>query len=263
MHSKKKYDVIVTGDSRVYRGVAPASLSEELGGLEVLNFGFSSAGYNATMYHAINDKMSSGLSQKMVILGITPYSLTKKAQENSHYSQEKLRDQKDVFLRRYINPLLHFFDPIKPTDILYNTDSIPGYHEKFQKDGWVASYKTPSDPSAALEPYVKNFHNNLVKEKVLFELGDQVKKWTDQGVVVFAFRVPSSREMEKLENEISGFDTKQVIQVIENSGGMWLKLDNIYDYNSYDGSHLDEISAISFSKYLGSFIRGELKRNKE
>ena len=53
VHAKTKYNVIVAGDSRVYRGIASRVISEELDGLKVLNFGFSSGGLNTEIFNEI------------------------------------------------------------------------------------------------------------------------------------------------------------------------------------------------------------------
>jgi hypothetical protein len=259
VHANKRYNVIISGDSRVYRGVDPKSVSIELGDLKVLNFGFSSAGFNNYMYKEINKRILQSSDTKIIILGITPYSLTAKAQENSHYKQEKERDPDDIFIRRYVNPVFHFFDPIKPTDLLFNSDTISGYHENFRKDGWVASYRIPSDSLYALSRYRKNFKNNTVQPEIVHQLSAQIKKWVKDGIKVFAMRIPSSQAMEILENEISGYNENTVMKEIESAGGQWLHFENKFDYTSYDGSHLSQESAVIFSKDLGKTLKIKLE----
>jgi hypothetical protein len=259
VHANKRYNVIISGDSRVYRGVDPKSVSMELGGLKVLNFGFSSCGFNKYMYREINKRILQRSDTKIIILGITPYSLTTKAQENAHYKQEKDRNPKDIFVRRYVNPFFHFFDPIKPTDLIFNSDTLSGYHESFRNDGWVASYKTPADSMYALNRYRKNFKNNTVQPDIVHQLSVQIKKWVEDGVNVFAMRVPSTQAMEILENEISGYNENNVMKEIEDAGGRWLNFENRFDYNSYDGSHLSKEAAIIFSKDLGRTLKIKLQ----
>ncbi|MDB4270987.1 hypothetical protein N9896_02715, partial [bacterium] len=205
VHAKTKYNVIVAGDSRVYRGIASRVISDELDGLKVLNFGFSSGGLNTEIFNEIEKRLAKE-DKTIIVLGITPYSLTPKAQLNEHFKQEKERDRKEVFRRRFVSPVIHFFDPIKPTDIIFNKDEQKGYYERFHKDGWVASLKIPLDSNAALKSYRKNFKENKVSKEVLQKVYKRVAEWKREGFNIFAFRLPTSKGMLLLENEISGFN---------------------------------------------------------
>ena len=254
VHSKKTYDVVISGDSRVYRGIDPSKISEGLEGLEVLNFGFSSGGHNPLIFREVEKKFNIKAKNKIVVLALTPYSLTPKAQENGHFKQEKNRDQKEVFLRRYVNPALNFFDPIKPTDFIYANDTTQGYYEKFRPDGWVESKKIPFNNRAALKSYVKDFENNHVSKAVVDQMLLQVKLWVSQGIYVFAIRMPTTKEMELLENELSGYKENKIRNDFEEAGGRWISYEDRYDFTSYDGSHLDGESAKLFSEYIGKKI---------
>ena len=87
----------------------------------------------------------------------------------------------------------------------------------------------------------------------------QIRTWEKAGIQVFAFRVPSSVEMEVLENSISGYNNEQVRNAIEMSGGEWLSIPNKESYHSYDGSHLHHNSAILLSEELGKQLKNKLK----
>lgn len=251
VHSEKSYDVIVTGDSRVYRGIDPNAVSKALNGATALNFGFSSGGHNPFIFNAIEKRLDKNSEHKMIVLGLTPYSLTKKAQDNAHFRQEYERDKKEVLLRRYVNPALSFFDLIRPTDIIYVNDTTQGYYERFRNDGWVESKKIPYNDKAALKIYVKDFNNNRIDKEVIEQVLAQVKKWANQGIQVFAMRMPTTKEMESLENELSGYEEEDLKIRFEKAGGHWINYKKRYGYTTYDGSHLDGPSAESFSSYLG------------
>jgi len=60
-----------------------------------------------------------------------------------------------------------------------------------------------------------------------------------------------------LENEISGFNEKEVKQRLNKIGVHWIMLKN-EDYLSYDGSHLHYDSALKLSQLLGQKIKGAL-----
>ena len=259
VHGSAVYELVFAGDSRVYRGVNPEAVSRELNGKTVLNFGFSSAGFSEHLFGEIEKRLDKNADKPVIVLGITPYSLTPRAQENQHLLQEKQRPGNEVFERRYIRPWLHYFDPIKPEELINYQPDAPGYYEEFRDDGWVASRKIPSDPEAALTPYVKNFTGNRVSETVMKKLFQQVREWTKEGIAVFALRMPSTLKMEKLEDSISGFSEGIVIDGINRSGGIWIPAGDRYDYRSYDGSHLQRESASDFSSELGAAIKQELE----
>lgn len=252
VHSDKSYDIIISGDSRVYRGIDPSSISKALNGISVLNFGFSSGGHNQFIFNEIEKRLNEKTEQKIIILSLTPFSLTNKAQDNAHFLQEHERDPNEVLLRRYVNPALSFFDPIMPTDVIHAKGSNYGYYESFRRDGWVESRKIPYNNKAALKSYQKNFKNNRIDNDVVRIVLSQVKRWTDQGINVFALRMPTTEEMETLENELSGYSEETLKKRFEKAGGRWINYENRYGYPSYDGSHLDGNAAKLFSANLGS-----------
>jgi len=259
VHSNKKYNVIFEGDSRFYRGIDPKSVSEELNGAKVLNFGFSSGGHNKLVFNEVSKRLSNSGDFKVVVLGLTPYSLTPKAQENNHYLQEFERSEDEVFKRRYLNPFLKFFDPIKPSEFIKLSDTIIGYHEKFKSDGWVESYKIPYNSEAALPGYVKDFKNNLVSEEVIKDMLNQVSIWNQNDILVVGLRMPTTYKMEALENELSGYKEEELKKRFIKMGGHWIDIPNRYSYSSYDGSHLIDTSAIDFSKFIGRYINNTLQ----
>lgn len=264
VHSSKKYNVVFEGDSRFYRGIDPKSVSKEIDGFKVLNFGFSSGGHNDMVFEAVSQKLDMSHKTKIVVLGLTPYSLTPKAQENKHYQQELNRTKDEVFKRRFLTPFLKFFDPIKPTAFFKMTsrDTVSGYHEKFRDDGWVESFKIPYNSEAALSVYARDFDENKVSDNVTENLLNQIHLWTSQNIKVFALRMPTTRKMEELENNISGYNERILKKAVNGKGGFWIDIPNKYGYSSYDGSHLMDTSAINFSRFVGKEIARKLREIK-
>lgn len=258
VHSNKTYDVIFEGDSRFYRGIDPKSVSKELSGAEVLNFGFSSGGHNKLIFEAVDKRLSESDDVKVIVLGLTPYSLTPKAQENQHYLQEIERPSNEVFKRRFLTPFLKFFDPVRPSEFIQLTDTVKGYHEKFRPDGWVESYKIPYNPEAALPGYVKDFKENEVSEKIVQELLQQVSFWVENDIMVFGLRMPTTYKMEELENRLSGYKESELKENFIKAGGQWIDIPNRYEYSSYDGSHLIDTSAMDFSRFVGRQIKNKI-----
>jgi hypothetical protein len=79
-------------------------------------------------------------------------------------------------------------------------------------------------------------------------------------VEVLAFRVPTTVQMEAIEDEMSGFDEDAVARGIEDAGGTWITFENRFGYFSHDGSHLHYKAARSFSRDLALALNRVLNR---
>jgi len=255
-HTKEKFNILVAGDSRIYRGISPWVIENELPGNDVLNFGYSSLGYTDYIFKYINEKLDTSNNRPVVIvLGITPYSFTPDAGMNNHHYQELSRTKSDVYQRRYINPLLSVFDPVKPDRLLKSKkNDSSGFFVYYEYRGWVSSDIRPYDTTAALASYQKVFNENQVTAEMKNNLLEQVKKWTNKGYYIFGFRVPSTYHMVQLENELSGYREIEFQKSFSEAGGIYLKFENKY-YQSYDGSHLNRESAIKLSAQLADSIK--------
>jgi len=244
-----KHNVVIYGDSRTYRGVNP-SLVIKNQNLSAFNYGFTSAGYNDSIYHFLDERISKK-KEPIVLLGITPYSLTKEASQTKFYFQEKNRGEYDKFQRLYLDKHLTFFDRIKIEEYLFSNRLI--VKQEFNIDGWVSSQRAFIDTLDGLNAYKNIFNNNQVSNNIINSLMAQVKKWTLQGVKVFGFRPPTCVSMENLENTKSGFNENKFIQQFVKNGGKWLEID-LNGYQTYDGSHLNKESADKLSDQLNQLI---------
>ena len=74
-------DILLVGDSRVYRGLSPAAMAAVLKGSKILNFGYSSAGFEPFFLDAAVKKLSAK-GKRILVLGVTPHSLTAIAAQN-------------------------------------------------------------------------------------------------------------------------------------------------------------------------------------
>ena len=254
-----KFDALICGDSRVYRGVSSEVVASHLAGYKMFNFGYSSGSYSSFMLDQIEKHIDPN-GAPILILGITPYSLTDKAALDEHIKQELRRKKEEILEYLYLQPLKNFVEPIDLNELLTNKndESTVKYNQKFHNnDGWVASSKIPSNPSAALGEYARDFENNKVSSIVIAGLMNRISIWTLKGYKVYGFRPPTTQAMEALEIEKGGFNEQEFVTLLKRSGGKWLHF-NSRSYVSYDGSHLEEQSAISFSHDLGRVIESDL-----
>jgi hypothetical protein len=252
-HATDKYNCVVCGDSRVYRGVSPQEMEDHLDGLTVVNLGYSSGSYSNFMMDRMEERLDKSTSPKVLVLGITPYSLTPKASLDGQVKQELARKKEEIFESMYLQPFQLFFEPY---EIKWKKGEVEPvrYDQEFFNNGWVASDKIPHDPMAAIEEYTKDFTGNVVSQLVIDTLMTRVQRWQQQGIVVVGMRPPTTPQMVKLEQEMSGFDEAMFSRRFGEAGGVWLEFP-IEEYSSYDGSHLDKKSAIRFSATLAERVK--------
>lgn len=249
------FDVVVVGDSRVNRGVSPAAMQATLPGKKVANFGFSGAGLAGEYLAALPRLLTPTATPPVIVLGITPRSLTPVAAGNHEYwAWERTRPIERWGLAR-LSDVLFFLTPENPV-LLFGRPvaGAPRYEQEAHETGWLAANRIPPDPDASLEEYVELFAKTQVSDQLVRELVASVAQWHQRGIRVFAFRPPTTRSMIDLENARSGFGESAIRQSLENAGAQWLDVEND-SYPTFDGNHLTSDGAIRFSTDLGTILR--------
>ena len=170
VHSGKKYNLVVAGDSRVYRGVSTDIIGEELN-MASINLGFSAAGFNNTMYDLINKKLTNKPGN-IIILGITPFSLTDRAMENGHINKVLNLKIEEVIEYLHLSKLKNLFVPTNPIKLwkrLFNKG--PNQNNYIQKvnvnEGWVASNYIKPNQYFALKPFKKTSRDIKISKTIL------------------------------------------------------------------------------------------------
>lgn len=254
VYTKQKYDVIIAGDSRIYRGVSARIVGNKLN-LKTLNLGFSSGGHSTLLFNLIDKHLNMKSPDKTIILGITPASLTNRAGNNGHIKRILNRKKEEVIEYEYLFPVKLFFAPTTPYKIRKKLRKRKSndYRQEFNiEDGWVASWYDTPIPYRALESYKDKFTKMKVENNIIKNLYKQTKKWKSQGIKVYGFYIPSSKNMNELEKNVAAFDIKKFLKGFINAGGYWINIES--NYFSYDGSHLEKESAIRLSEELAEKI---------
>lgn len=252
-----KYNVVIMGDSRVYRGVSPEIIEMHLPGLKVLNFAFSNGGLNPTMFNAAEKKLVHNNKQKIIVLGISANAISGYSAQNQQYQQELNRPREEIFERIYFNPLRYWFSATSPEKLknhFSEQEETAFYRNTYFMNGYVESDKFPVDTMEAIPSYTKDFTNYKVKPENLQVLFNQVKEWTDDGIIVVGFVPPVSQPMKMLEDTLGLFDEAAIKAGFENVSGKWIDL-NPANYKTYDGSHLTIESAQNLSIKIGEEIQ--------
>ncbi len=252
----KNFNMVIYGDSRVYRGINPQKFREVFPSMDVINLGYSSGGINKEMLEFAYSKLSSK-DKKIIVLGITPFSLTEKARENKHFHQEYYRPKGEVWERKFIYPFLTAFEPfdINPFSKKNN------YVQKYHPSGWVESYKIQADTLFALPSYRKQLSETVISSTSIEELRNFITEKSKKGDLIFGFRPPTPKSMETLEDNLTGMTKEKMKEIFDKSGGVWLSIPNRNKYLSYDGSHLHFNAANKLSLFLAKQIKSYLKQH--
>jgi hypothetical protein len=252
-----KYNVVLMGDSRVYRGLSPEIIESHLPEMKVLNFGYSNGGLNPTMFDAAEKKLAKNEKPKIIVLGISANAITGYSAENQQYKQELIRPREEIFERIYFNPVRYWFSatsPEKLRDYFSVKKETNYYRNTYFMNGYVESDKFPTDTTEAIQYYIDDYTNYKVTPENLEALFNQVKKWTSSGIVVVGFVPPVSQPMQMLEDSLGLFDIPNIKEGFKYASGFWIEL-NPLNYKTYDGSHLTIESAKALSNKIGGDLR--------
>jgi hypothetical protein len=251
-------DAVFAGDSRVYRSVAPFEFARHSPFTTVRNFAFSGNGYSETYLQATRRVLDDNVAKRLVVLGITPHSLTESAVRDNGFVQWHKIDSKERIKSQLFGPYLYPLRPVWPelVDLFRFATGRRAikFRYVYHEDGWVASERHPVDTEAAIPDARRSFRNNQISPRVVNGVLDACRTWTAEGIRVVAFRPPTTRSMRALEDTLSGFDEKAFDEQWTQAGCQWLQVPAEHEWTIYDGSHLSADSAIDFTRYLAREI---------
>ncbi|MEO5376960.1 MAG: hypothetical protein H7832_04140 [Magnetococcus sp. DMHC-6] len=249
------YDILFLGDSRTLCGIDPIQIEKQLPGVQALNFAFSGGGLNPELYQLAQEKIRPGPGNRMVVLGITPQSLTKHALDNHHYHDLQKKQEWWWMRTLHLYGLHGIFEPFK-LPLLVNTlklmlsgKEVPKSFQEFHPGGWLALWAIPPQPGRNIAIYDQKFVNNPILPELEEALFAQTKEWHKKGWQIISFRPPAEPDLIHLEMVKSHFNEQKFIQKFQEAGGVWLNFTS-GTYHTYDGDHLEKKSAIQFSQDL-------------
>jgi|GEM_PF-499281 len=248
-------DMAVIGDSRILQGISPQAMRKMLVDYRVLNFGFFGTGYSPEYLFAGKNLLDPKSKKKIILLGITPHSLTPEAVKSNGWLFRKKQYQKANIIKRRLGCLDQLVSPLKikeSLDLFKIKREDRQYFSENTPAGWSGVIR-PVIPDDALRSYKLAFINNRTGTHIVDEIIDATHKWGREGINVYAFRPPTSSEMVELEDSLSGFDEKSFRNRFEGAGGIWIDV-NPSQYSTYDGSHLNRYGAEKLSLELARKI---------
>jgi len=243
-----EFDMVFVGDSRVYRGIAASTTgksafpSEEV---KAFNYGFSSLGITPDVLKDAASKLSP-TGKKILVIGVSRPNLAPAAQkENGYLDLQKLNAWERT------NALM-----FAGVEARFRLKKGSNYISKPQADGWVWSKKTPEKQDEFTKESAKLPETERVSPEVLDRLEKSIAEFSQQGIKVFAVRLPTTQGMFEVERDRLGWDEQMVRAKVEAGGGTWISAPPYAEeFHCYDGSHLRHDGAEAFSKWLGERMR--------
>jgi hypothetical protein len=255
-HWQAVADVVLAGDSRTTIGLSPEAVATHVEDARIVNFGFEASVFTPEYLKGIEEVLDPASPRKIIVLGTTPLSVTRAGRNQNSFVENRRRPVAGT-LTRILDPVEWNLRRMDTSDLkaffFGQLNSFSEYHS----DGWVARWQVRDSPTKELAAYRKLFAGNTVDTTLQNGLCDQVRRWTQGGIRVYAFRPPTTADMVDLENQRSGFDEAAFVRQFQAAGGRWLIVRQV-GYRTYDGSHLSRDGAIQFSGDLAELIRQDL-----
>lgn len=254
-------DIVLAGDSRTCSGVSPRVVAEAFPGQRILNFSFDNVAFSPEYLAGVEAVLDPASRRKVVVLGLTPHSLTGRSADRFGFVQKKEGRRRGLVHRlRNLQPVWLYYvtEPIpldKALSMIFTSWRVTRHERKYWPDGWVASRLTPERPEEGFAAADRWYKEGRAQPWAAEPLLEKVKFWRAAGIAVFGFRPPTSKELAATEDRLSGFDEAAFARRFEAAGGRWLAFPS-GAYHTYDSSHLDREAAVAFSRALGRSLVG-------
>jgi hypothetical protein len=256
-------DLVAAGDSRVYMGISPAVIERHLPGARVVNFGFSAVGYSPDYLAAVERVLDGSAAERIILLGVTPHSLTPNACRRSGFTDTRERaTRQDATCLELEARFGRFFErvPLDDTvDRMLGVRTAGQYLTRYHADGWMEILRAHRDPELAIRLWEGDpkVHDNPVDPNVVQRLVAAVRRWTAAGIRVYGFRPPISAAMCRIEQTLAPFDEAAFVRRFQAAGGRWIDVAP-ERYPTYDGHHLHRDVAVRLSGDLAAHILATL-----
>lgn len=249
-------DAVITGDSRIVTGLSPAEMQKTLAGRRILNYGFAGNWYSREYLEAVEKVLDPHSNKRTIIMGITPYSLTKRTKVKGHFLGLKQQSKQDAYLNIHFAALINFVEPMSFRDALlglFSSLSSKRTRREYSADGWLAVNRQPRGERREVKRYKQIYEEQLVCDENIKNVLDFTSRWRKKGIRVYGFQPPTCQQMLELETRVSGFNKAEFVKAFEAAGGIWIEVDQCH-YYSFDGSHLEDRAALEFSIDLAQRI---------
>lgn len=263
VNSRGTADIVFVGDSRVLHGISPSAMQSTLPGRRILNLGFRSVPLNDSYLAFSASSLDPDCKQPIIAIAVSANSFTPRSLRDNGYAAELWRVGEEppltwpwlVWIQRKLKPL-----SLRETlRLVRHPRSRSGHYDDCHHGGWIAADMLPEDPQSAELLYRKRFIQNEVDSSVIVQSLDFVQACEANGIIVLGYRVPTTDAILEIESSLSGFDYDAYERRFKESGGHWLTVEQT-GLKTYDGSHLNSLSAQEFSKRIAKAIQELMKQ---
>jgi hypothetical protein len=239
-YGKQKYNVLLMGDSRTYMDVSPKILREYVPNVSIYNFAFSGGRINGQLLQEALRRLKEN-GKRVLVFSCTSCSLM--SVRNKHFFSIKESPMVPFLLPSSFIPTKNYNER--------RVSTSPGF-------GYLDQNVNRNEDFAlrSYESYRREFLSRPFRPSD-FEHFVQNLKWCERNnIKVVAYRIVSCREMDELEDKLSGVDWNKIKQAVLDEGFIWLErppsplLEQIEEH-CYDGSHLNTGGSQMFSHWLG------------
>jgi hypothetical protein len=257
-------NLVAAGDSRTTLSIDPDQLVKNKK-FRGVNFGFNGNALSENYLNKIN-MLLSPRKPNVIVFGITPHMFVPHAFKDNEFLHYKPPSIGERIFSWSFGSKWHTFSIMTVNEIRYYLTGgdfqLPMKMIR-HSNGWLAASENNSDDeSKTLKDYERHFQFGPVKPDVMQQFFDRVKKWSSKGIVIIGFRPPTTENMVKLENRLSGFDESEFVQKFEQAGGYWINVPQYNVYRCYDGSHITAGSAKDLSDKLCAEICSRIPQLK-
>lgn len=255
---RNRFNIAAAGDSRTLIGISPKTMQSFLPGYTIGNLGFAALVYSQDYLDYVRASLREQVPVKIIVLGFSPRSLLQKERQDCFFYKWKNANRMPFMteLNKNSGWLRSLFREIGVDDL--KIDFNPADSSRWLmiclESGWVASRYFPERPNGSRGTYRAAFLRNQIAENLLETIYKNTAVWTREGIKVFGVRIPASRGLMMIENQISGFDEAKIRHRFEQSGGIWL-FPPADELITHDGSHLRYDSAVYYSQNLANELK--------
>lgn len=249
-------DLVIFGDSRAASSLLPEVLGEALPGVRIKNFSFPGTAYLPQYIPAGLRVLDPTSPMPQVVLGFSSKTLT---QNLEGYPAAAKRTWGTAWKWRNIPELMSAVEPITKWQFI-NTlrgESDLGLWREFRADGSYIGGARWKNTKPSLADAAVMLDRQRVDEAVVVDLLRHVRELNGRGVRVYGVRIPSSTDMERVEDTKQQFDEAAFTRRFIEAGGRWIAIPDRNAYATYDLSHLEVADAERFSRWFaGQMLAG-------
>jgi hypothetical protein len=266
---------LIIGISRANQAISPSIIEKEMVNINIdkpiVNFAVNSyqSPYGEVYFNAIKAKLKKKSNQGLFILSVTPGNFTAQSLEKedilkidkktmigkiSHYSSSP---NYDYIINNYSEPLYNLFYPLNWKHQISHTDGWNEvkleYGQQKISDNDILAWKAQT-----LKKNEKRAKSDTISIYRINSFISLIKYLKNKGNV-FIVRLPSDIDIINLENEKWSSFNLEMSNIAKTNNVPFLNYtQQLNEYKTYDGSHLESESAKKFTKVLSDDIKSFL-----